>query len=302
MSQWKEHMAENDVYAAALAGKPHETCPADPYVLVFQNPEIPGVRHLFFDGHSKGTGTWMHLIEGEDRALLIDTAFGVGDLKALVETLTDKPCDVALTHFHGDHSAGAGQFGKVYCHKYDAPYLRDSIRSGHRLLPAGDFYRPEDVQPLDESLEIGEMEEGFRLVLGPGHEVEAIHMPGHAAGGTMFLDHSTGALFSGDAILSTPTLILDRFPAPHYPEYMTVTAFRNAIRDFLPRLDQVKALYPGHGRLGMGPELVTDMLACCEAMIAAPEEFEEYDYVDDPAQRRIKCVGQAMVVYSPSRI
>lgn len=300
MSEWKKHMGENDAYAASLAEKPHEEYPADPYALVFQNPEIPGLKHLFFDGRSKGTGTWMHLVEGEDRALLIDTAYGVGDLKGLVEALTRKPCSLALTHFHGDHSGGAGQFGKAFCHKYDAPYLRETAAGG-RMLPAGDFFRPEDVQAL-EGLEIVEIESGFRFALGPGHEVEAIHMPGHTAGGTMYLDHKTGALFSGDAILSTPTLILDRFPASHYPEYMTVTAFRNAIRDFMPRLGQVKALYPGHGILGMGPELVADMLACCEAMIASPEEFEEYDYVDDPAQRRIKCVGRAMAVYAPSRI
>lgn len=302
MSAWKKLMEENDAYAAAVPQMLHKRYDVDPYVLVIEDSGEPDVYHLFFDGHSKGTGTWMHLIVGEERALLIDTAFGVGDLKGLVETLTQKPCDVVNTHFHGDHSGGNAQFDRVYCHEYDAPYLRAQMKPGsRRLLPAGDFYRPEDVQPL-RPYEVTEVQEGFRFRLGAGHEVEVIHMPGHAAGGIMLLDHKTGMLFSGDAVLSTPTLVLSRFPDPYFPEYLTVTAFRDALQRFLPRMGEVKALYPGHGMLGVAPSQIPDMLACCEAIIAAPEVFEEYDYVPDPDQNQIKCVGRAMVVYSSSRI
>ena len=42
--------------------------------------------------------TWSR---GAERALLIDTGFGVGDLKALCERLTDKPLLVVDTHSHG---------------------------------------------------------------------------------------------------------------------------------------------------------------------------------------------------------
>lgn len=295
-------MAENDAYAASLEERPHETYPGNPYVKVFRNPDHANVHHLYFDAHSKGAGVWMHLIEGESRALLIDTAFGIGDLKGLVRELTDKPLDVVVTHFHGDHSLGNGQFERVHCHKLDAPYLRGQLLSGGgRMLPQGDFYRQEDIVPLG-SYEIVEIEAGHRFELGPGHAVEAVHMPGHAAGGIMLLDHGTGMLFSGDAVLSTPTLVLGRFPAPYYPEYLRITAFRDALRAFGARVGEVKALYPGHGILGIAPGILNDMLRCCESIIADPEDFEHYDYVPDPAQDRIKCVGRAMVVYSPDRV
>ena len=302
MSDWKKYMAENDAYAQGLAQRPHKTYQVDPYVLVFEDEDHSNVKHFYFDAHRKGASAWMHLIEGEDRALLIDTAFGIGDLKGLVREITDKPLDVVVTHFHGDHSQGNGQFDRVHCHKFDAPYLRRQFAPDAKpMLPADSFYRQEDIVPQG-GYELVEIEGGYRFPLGPGHTVEVIHMPGHAAGGIMLLDNSTGMLFSGDAVLSTPTLVLSRFPAPYYPEYLTISAFRDALRAFLPRLGEVSGLYPGHGILKTEPGILKDMLDCCESMIAAPEEFEHYDYVPDPDQDRIKCVGRAMVVYSPDRI
>ena len=40
------------------------------------------------------------LFVGTERALLLDTGIGIGDLKGLVEGITDKPYDVVLTHGH----------------------------------------------------------------------------------------------------------------------------------------------------------------------------------------------------------
>ena len=41
------------------------------------------------------TGEIMYLIEGEEKAVLVDTCLGVGHLRRFVETLTEKP-------HHGD--------------------------------------------------------------------------------------------------------------------------------------------------------------------------------------------------------
>ena len=47
-----------------------------------------------------------YLIEGDDKAILLDTGFGYGDLKAFVDTLTTLPYEVILTHGHPDHAGG----------------------------------------------------------------------------------------------------------------------------------------------------------------------------------------------------
>ena len=269
--------------------------------MVFEDEDVPGVFHIYYDAHSKGASAWMHLIVGQERALLIDTAFGIGDLRSLVETLTDKPVDVVNTHFHGDHSAGNGQFETIFIHKYDIPYLEMSEKAENRLLPPPGTYREEDIIPLRSAKHIA-MEDGFVFRLGEGHEVEVIHMPGHAAGGCMLLDRKYNLLFSGDAVVFTPTLIIGKFPAPYYPEYLTVTAFRNALKKALPKCQNVKKLYTGHSVQGISSVYLTDMMDCCEKIIAHPDQYETYDYVSDPSQKQIMCVGHAMIVYTNDRI
>lgn len=301
MSDWKKYMEQSDAYAASLCEKPHKVYDVDPYVMVFEDEDVPGVFHIYYDAHSKGASAWMHLIVGQERALLIDTAFGIGDLRSLVETLTDKPVDVVNTHFHGDHSAGNGQFETIFIHKYDILYLEMSEKAENRLLPAPGTYREEDIIPLRSAKHIA-MEDGFVFRLGEGHEVEVIHMPGHAAGGCMLLDRKYNLLFSGDAVVFTPTLIIGKFPAPYYPEYLTVTAFRDALKKALPKCQNVKKLYTGHSVQGISPVYLTDMMDCCEKIIAHPDQYETYDYVSDPSQKQIMCVGHAMIVYTNDRI
>ncbi len=302
MTTWKENMQDTDHWLAGLLVREHQEYPVDPYVLVYPDEKYRGIWHLCFNVYQGSCSTWMHLIEGEEKALLIDTGYGIGDLEGLVSKLTDKPLLVANTHFHGDHSAGNGQFEEVYCHEYDVPYLKEQMEKGEgRLFPPVDFYRQEDIVPFSSYQVIG-LKNGDFLNLGEGDRIEVIHMPGHTSGGCMFLDHKTHLLFSGDAVLATPTLIIERFPNPFYAEYMTVTAFRDTLSKFCGRLHEVEAIYPGHGRQGIDNSYLTDMLACLDAIIDDPEEFEEYDYVDDPGQRQIKCVGKAMVVYSSSRV
>ena len=301
MSDWKKYMEQSDAYAASLCEKPHKVYDVDPYVMVFEDEDVSGIFHIYYDVHSKGASAWMHLIVGQERALLIDTAFGIGDLRGLVETLTDKPVDVVNTHFHGDHSAGNGQFETIFIHKYDIPYLEMSEKAENRLLPAPGTYREEDIIPLRSAKHVA-MEDGFVFRLGEGHEVEVIHMPGHAAGGCMLLDRKYNLLFSGDAVVFTPTLIIGKFPAPYYPEYLTVTAFRDALKKALPKCQNVKKLYTGHSVQGISPVYLTDMMDCCEKIIAHPDQYETYDYVSDPSQKQIMCVGHAMIVYTNDRI
>jgi len=68
-------------------------------------------------------GTWvisfmngsqfLYLLEGDEKALLIDTGYAIGNLRKYVEKLTDKPIVVANTHFHPDHSGGNGEWEEV---------------------------------------------------------------------------------------------------------------------------------------------------------------------------------------------
>ena len=137
-------------------------------VEVFELAE--GVYSIFSRSPGMGGDAWMHLVTGPERAVLIDTGFGIGDLRALVETLTDKPYDVFNTHFHGDHTLGNVQFDRVFIHRYDLSPLADSMTpEGRRaFIPVeGDYYGPEDVPPF-RPYGIVPVDAGFTFNLGGG--------------------------------------------------------------------------------------------------------------------------------------
>ena len=94
----------------------------NPYVEVYQfRDNLYGIFAENCDG--KGD-VWMYLTVGPERAMLIDTAYGLGDLKGLVDEITGgKPILVVNTHDHYDHAYGNCRFDKVYCHEYLVPYL-----------------------------------------------------------------------------------------------------------------------------------------------------------------------------------
>ncbi len=62
---------------------------------------------------------YAYLIIGSEKALLLDTMCGIGDLKHFVEEFTDLPLYVANTHSHHDHCGGNFQFEKVFIHPAD---------------------------------------------------------------------------------------------------------------------------------------------------------------------------------------
>ena len=51
-----------------------------------------------------------YLLIGDEKALLIDTGCGAGNLKEAVEKITNKPLYVAVTHRHPDHAVEVLQY------------------------------------------------------------------------------------------------------------------------------------------------------------------------------------------------
>lgn len=59
-------------------------------------------------------GELCYLIEGSEKALLIDGLTGVGSLKAFVRECTDLPVTLVLTHGHVDHAGASFEYGECY--------------------------------------------------------------------------------------------------------------------------------------------------------------------------------------------
>lgn len=122
--------------------------------------------------------TRMFLLEGEERALLIDTGLGTGDLRKEISRLTDKPILLANTHGDHDHCRNNHSFKQAYMHPADFCMYDKAAQAPCQLLP---------------------MWEGQTIDLG-GRVIEPILIPGHTPGSLAYLDITNRELYGGDSV------------------------------------------------------------------------------------------------------
>lgn len=123
-------------------------------------------------------GVRCFLFCGTEKALLLDTGFGTGDLKSVVESITALPVLLVNTHSDRDHIGCNRQFGTAYMH----PAEFDRYQQNMEGAPAAPLW------------------EGDVLELG-GFDLRVILIPGHTPGGIALLDEKNRSLFAGDMVL-----------------------------------------------------------------------------------------------------
>ena len=232
-------------------------------------PGRDGLWHIYARSPGGGGDVFSHLIPGKDAAILLDTGFGIGDLKGMVEGITDLPLIVVNTHNHPDHSFGNPQFDTIHIHSLDADLLNRLMEMPERVVPPEEereykYVQEDMVQPAP--YKVVTIEDGHVFDLGGGYEVEVFHLPGHAPGGIALLDRKRRVLFSGDALVWTPTLIMGRPGWPCTP-WHTVEKFRDGLLRLEAHMDEFDVVYPGHSRQALPTSIVTDMIACCNELI-----------------------------------
>lgn len=61
-------------------------------------------------------GVLTTLVIGKQKALLVDTGYGLENLKEYIEKMNNKPLIVVNSHGHMDHTGGNYLFDEVYIH------------------------------------------------------------------------------------------------------------------------------------------------------------------------------------------
>ena len=168
---------------------------------------------------------YIYLLEGEEKALLLDTGYGIGNLRAFVEKLTDKPILVANTHYHPDHSAGNGEWEEVLLSAgwaVDAPSVE---RPGAGPYDLNRYPHPDYTKRI--------VRDGDLIDLG-GRYVEVLEaLPAHCNSSLFFVDEGHRMLFSGDEFESHQTLMYDNScnpEAPYHVEKRLENLRSNALR------------------------------------------------------------------------
>lgn len=221
-------------------------------------------------------GELCYLIEGGERALLIDGLSGVGSLKAFVRELTDLPVELVLTHGHVDHAGAAFEYGVCRVHPADIEMLYEHGDPAHRYdfatrgRPAGAFMPvPEDVVPrcAVRTLPVGD---GDVFDLG-GVQIEAIAVPGHTGGTLVFLDRAHRAVYSGDACNPNTLLAL--------PGSTTIETYRQSLLHFAAISDAFDVLYGGHGTGAVEKRIIGEAVELCDEIMAGTDDAYPMAYI-----------------------
>ena len=252
----------------------------DPYAEVFQIRD--NVFALLTDVADSGATVWSYLINGPDKALLIDTSFGIGDLKSLVNILADgRPIVLANTHPSYDHSFGNCQFDKAYFQEFAQPkneaqfhehmwdYLFNEDGTGKWL----DFDRNDIIK--FRPYEVEYVPNGYIFNLGGDYDVELVWLPGHHAGHCGFLDKKGRMLIAGDVAIAGGISIGRGFRQDSvYGQYCTVEALRDEYTKLIARTDEFDSVCPGHGMIDMPPYILNAIYDTLNKILEDPNGYE----------------------------
>jgi glyoxylase-like metal-dependent hydrolase (beta-lactamase superfamily II) len=185
-----------------------------------------------------------YLAVGNEKALLFDTVYGIGNLPKTIKEITDKPVCVILGHGHLDHANGAYQFEEAWLNEADFEVCREHTCKGFRRmaikqLKESKIALPDDFN-TDEYIKGGtgnlkKLETGRIFDLG-GLHVEVIGMGGHTAG-------SIGVLVKEHKVLLTSDSA-----TPHVWLFLNESL---SIKEYIAMLERVVQLdfdifIPGH--------------------------------------------------------
>ncbi len=206
------------------------------------------------------------MIEGEEKALLVDGLSGVGSLKAFVRELTDLPVELVLTHGHPDHLGAAFEYGKCWIHPDDIPSFYESGDAERRYAfvsggEPGFALRKEDVLPCVPVCTLP-AEDGHVFDLG-GRQLEVVLVPGHTWGHIVLLDRTARAVYSGDAVNANTLMVLGGTSIEQYRESLQhLWSFEKAY----------DVLWGGHGGVSVPKRIVSEAIELCGEIMARTDQ------------------------------
>jgi hydroxyacylglutathione hydrolase len=242
----------------------------------------------------------MYLILGDEKAMLLDTGMGIGDLRKTVETLTSLPLIVVNTHGHPDHAGGNGSFAQAWINFKDLEIMKrmcatefraNDIRRGTQvyggdtaaLLKALIEYKEVELLPYDE---------GAVFDLGR-RKFTAIAIPGHTPGSMGLFDAEERILFSGDSVVTTPAWI-------YLDHSLPIETYCESLLHLRELTSGVKLFFPGHLPTMTKPDLLDDLIHCSQEILASPGIGK--DFATFAGKGLLWSHSKGQIIYDPNKV
>lgn len=185
--------------------------------------EEPGVR--FF------------LLEGTERALLIDSGMQVRNAREIAEGLTKLPLSLLVTHGDRDHVGSNEEFPVFYMHPAEASNYYNTQGKTGEFLPVWD----------GEVLDLGD------------RPLEIIALPGHTPGSIAILDRKARVLIGGDPVQDGQIFMFGVQREMH--------AYIHSLARLEGYRDAFDWVYPSHGSFPVSPDLIPALRESAEKVL-----------------------------------
>lgn len=185
--------------------------------------EEPGVR--FF------------LLEGTERALLIDSGMQVRNAREIAEGLTSLPLSLLLTHGDRDHVGSNEEFPVFYMHPAEASNYYNTQGKTGEFLPVWD----------GDVLDLGD------------RPLEIIALPGHTPGSISVLDRKARVLIGGDPVQDGQIFMFGVQREMH--------AYVHSLARLEGYRDAFDWVYPSHGSFPVSPDLIPALREAAEKVL-----------------------------------
>jgi len=231
--------------------------------------------------------TIVNLVIGEQKAVLIDTGCGIGDLRKAVEAITTLPVMVVNTHTHLDHLGSNRQFDDIAM--FDHPLSRRTATYGAdpRTLQTDLMSENLITKPWPQGFDLGKatlppfkvsrwLKDGEQIDLG-GRTLEVIYTPGEATNHICLLDRTNRILFCGDILLHGPIWT--------HMEGGSLQDLATSYRRLMDYFDAFDYLMPGHNEPWLDKNLLPKALDGADKIMSGQAAYQE---IVDPWNRHLK--------------
>lgn len=231
--------------------------------------------------------TIINLLIGRDKAALIDTGCGIGNLRKVVEEVTDKPIMVINTHTHPDHLGSNSQFSEIAM--FDHPLSHQVAEKGvsHKIMQTEILAEDLVIKPWPQGFDPNGfslppfkvsrwLTDGNRINLGD-RDLEVLHTPGEAEVHICLLDRADRILFCGDILLHGPV-----WTHLEGGSLKDLVASYQRLMDYFDDFDH---LMPSHNEPWLDKDLLPETLAGAEKVVSGQAESRE---ITDPWNRRLR--------------
>ena len=207
------------------------------------------------------TGVCCYLVIGDDRACLLDTCNGIGNIKTYVEQMTDLPIIVILTHGHLDHMGGAGLFDEVYMNHDDMPVFH---KHGDMQFRIEDTNAHSPMQ-IDAEIfiptyqgDIQDIQDNDCFDLG-GITIQMILVKGHTPGMMcpLIKEERTIIFFF---FCGVGVLLFDKFSSSVLDYQKSLICLKEYENDY-------DIIYRNHGTFTSHKELLDNVIECCDLIL-----------------------------------